>query len=165
MSAEKVHADVQPDEALASHYPAGKAAGYATSSGSHESEEESVDLYQTSDERRQIGLVSAVFLYVTSPLYFLRLLITNALFRIFNRMVGTGVFSTPSSILALSGSVGLALFIWVAGMLIADWSVLSSDDWFGCKLQLTQTYCNSDRPRHMSASQSQSDKPGFPGPG
>ena len=34
-------------------------------------------------------------------------------------MVGTGVFSTPSSILALSGSVGLALFIWVAGMLIA----------------------------------------------
>ena len=34
-------------------------------------------------------------------------------------MVGTGVFSTPSSILALSGSVGLALFIWVAWMLIA----------------------------------------------
>jgi amino acid transporter len=34
-------------------------------------------------------------------------------------MVGTGIFATPSAILSLSGSVGLALFIWVAGMLIA----------------------------------------------
>ena len=34
-------------------------------------------------------------------------------------MIGTGIFSTPSTILAQSGSVGLALFIWVAGMLIA----------------------------------------------
>lgn len=34
-------------------------------------------------------------------------------------MVGTGIFATPSAILALSGSVGLALFIWVAGMIIA----------------------------------------------
>lgn len=38
---------------------------------------------------------------------------------IFNRMIGTGIFATPSAIFALSGSVGLALFIWVAGMLIA----------------------------------------------
>lgn len=34
-------------------------------------------------------------------------------------MVGTGIFATPSTIFALSGSVGLALFIWVAGMIIA----------------------------------------------
>lgn len=34
-------------------------------------------------------------------------------------MVGTGIFATPSAILSLSGSVGLALFIWVAGMIIA----------------------------------------------
>jgi amino acid transporter len=34
-------------------------------------------------------------------------------------MVGTGIFATPSAILSLSGSVGLSLFIWVAGMLIA----------------------------------------------
>jgi amino acid transporter len=34
-------------------------------------------------------------------------------------MVGTGIFATPSTIFALSGSVGLTLFIWVAGMLIA----------------------------------------------
>ncbi|KAI0694579.1 amino acid permease-domain-containing protein [Cerioporus squamosus] len=99
MSAEKVKGEIQPSEALAPDYAKAEAPGYA-SSGSHASEEDTVDFYQTSDERRQIGVISAVFL-------------------IFNRMVGTGVFSTPSSILALSGSVGLALFIWVAGMLIA----------------------------------------------
>ncbi|TFK82274.1 amino acid transporter [Polyporus arcularius HHB13444] len=99
MSAEKVKGDVQPNVTLAPDYAKVEAHGYA-SSGSQGSEEDVGDVYQTSDERRQIGVVSAVFL-------------------IFNRMVGTGVFSTPSSILALSGSVGLALFIWVAGMLIA----------------------------------------------
>ena len=36
-----------------------------------------------------------------------------------NRVVGTGIFATPSAILALSGSVGLSLFIWLVGMLIA----------------------------------------------
>jgi amino acid transporter len=34
-------------------------------------------------------------------------------------MVGTGIFATPSGILQLSGSVGLALFLWVAGSVIA----------------------------------------------
>ncbi|KAJ3516055.1 hypothetical protein NLJ89_g1363 [Agrocybe chaxingu] len=51
-------------------------------------------------ERRQIGLPSAVFI-------------------IFNRIIGTGVFATPSSILGLSGSVGLSLFMWVIGAIIA----------------------------------------------
>ncbi|KAJ8064062.1 hypothetical protein OCU04_007900 [Sclerotinia nivalis] len=63
-------------------------------------QEEDGSAYRTNDARRQIGPVSAIFL-------------------IFNRMIGTGIFSTPSTILALSGSVGLSLFIWVAGMLIA----------------------------------------------
>ncbi|TGO16881.1 hypothetical protein BTUL_0023g00580 [Botrytis tulipae] len=63
-------------------------------------EEEGESAYRTNDARRQIGPISAIFL-------------------IFNRMIGTGIFSTPSTIVALSGSVGLALFIWVAGMLIA----------------------------------------------
>ncbi|KAF2228658.1 amino acid transporter [Viridothelium virens] len=58
------------------------------------------DVYHTSESRRQIGLTSAIFL-------------------IFNRMIGTGIFATPSAIFSLSGSVGLSLFIWVAGMLIA----------------------------------------------
>jgi amino acid transporter len=43
----------------------------------------------------------------------------SAAFLVFNRMVGTGIFATPSGILQLSGSVGLALFLWVAGMIIA----------------------------------------------
>lgn len=50
--------------------------------------------------KRQIGIVSAAFL-------------------IFNRMVGTGIFATPSGILSQTGSVGLSLFMWLAGMLIA----------------------------------------------
>ncbi|ROT42037.1 high-affinity methionine permease [Sodiomyces alkalinus F11] len=55
---------------------------------------------QKREAKRQIGIISAAFL-------------------IFNRIVGTGIFATPGSILGLSGSVGLALFMWVAGMLIA----------------------------------------------
>ncbi|EXJ91271.1 hypothetical protein A1O1_04381 [Capronia coronata CBS 617.96] len=59
------------------------------------------DLEHTpSQTKRQIGTVSAFFL-------------------VFNRMVGTGIFATPSTIFSLSGSVGLSLFIWVAGMIIA----------------------------------------------
>jgi len=38
---------------------------------------------------------------------------------IFNRVVGTGIFATPSTILDLAGSVGLALFMWVIGTIIA----------------------------------------------
>ncbi|KND89593.1 High-affinity methionine permease [Tolypocladium ophioglossoides CBS 100239] len=52
------------------------------------------------ENKRQIGIPSASLL-------------------IFNRIIGTGIFATPGTILALSGSVGLCLLIWVAGMLIA----------------------------------------------
>ncbi|SZE99282.1 unnamed protein product [Blumeria hordei] len=58
------------------------------------------DEMNNSDSHRQIGITSAVFL-------------------IFNRIVGTGIFATPSAIVALSGSLGLTLIIWVFGMLIA----------------------------------------------
>ncbi|KAF9883398.1 hypothetical protein FE257_003521 [Aspergillus nanangensis] len=54
----------------------------------------------TPEDRRQIGVISASFL-------------------IFNRVIGTGIFATPSTILSLSGSVGLSLFMWVAGTAIA----------------------------------------------
>ncbi len=57
-------------------------------------------IQQARNEKRQIGVVSAVFL-------------------IGNRIIGTGIFSTPSAILSLSGSVGLSLFMWVIGMIIA----------------------------------------------
>lgn len=59
------------------------------------------DVFETSPEdRRQIGILSASAL-------------------IFNRVIGTGIFATPSTILSLTGSVGLALFMWVAGTFIA----------------------------------------------
>ncbi|KAL1993155.1 hypothetical protein VTN49DRAFT_3104 [Thermomyces lanuginosus] len=56
--------------------------------------------HTTPDSRRQIGVFTAIFL-------------------IFNRIIGTGIFATPSAILSLTGSVGLSLFIWVAGTFIA----------------------------------------------
>ncbi|KKA31084.1 hypothetical protein TD95_001795 [Thielaviopsis punctulata] len=52
------------------------------------------------ENKRQIGVFSAIFLIV-------------------NRIIGTGIFATPGTILSLSGSVGLSLFIWVIGSLIA----------------------------------------------
>ncbi|KAF5327350.1 hypothetical protein D9619_005092 [Psilocybe cf. subviscida] len=48
--------------------------------------------------------------------------VVTAMFMIFNRMIGTGVFATPSTILGFSGSVGLALgdgVMWVIGALFA----------------------------------------------
>lgn len=52
------------------------------------------------DDRRRLGVFSATLL-------------------IFNRIIGTGIFATPSTILSLSGSVGLSLIMWVAGTFIA----------------------------------------------
>ncbi|KAF9479857.1 APC amino acid permease [Pholiota conissans] len=50
--------------------------------------------------KRQLGLFSAAFL-------------------IFNRVIGTGIYATPSSILKSAGSVGVALSMWLVGALIA----------------------------------------------
>ncbi|KAH8097008.1 amino acid transporter [Cristinia sonorae] len=52
------------------------------------------------DGKRQLGLVSASFL-------------------IFNRVIGTGIFATPSVILRASGSVGMSLVMWVLGATVA----------------------------------------------
>lgn len=43
--------------------------------------------------------------------------ITGAVFLILNKMIGTGIFSTPSSIFAATGSVGVSLMLWVIGEL------------------------------------------------
>ncbi|KAF8157117.1 APC amino acid permease [Crassisporium funariophilum] len=51
-------------------------------------------------DKRQLGLFSAAFL-------------------IFNRVIGTGIYATPSNILRSSGSVGVALIMWLIGALIA----------------------------------------------
>ncbi|KAK3904501.1 high-affinity methionine permease [Staphylotrichum tortipilum] len=41
--------------------------------------------------------------------------VTGAVFLILNKMIGTGIFSTPSSIFAATGSVGVSLMLWVIG--------------------------------------------------
>ena len=43
--------------------------------------------------------------------------ITGAVFLILNKMIGTGIFSTPSGIFAATGSVGISLILWVVGKL------------------------------------------------
>ncbi|CAN6653408.1 high-affinity methionine permease [Trichomonascus vanleenenianus] len=66
--------------------------------------------YIEGGRRKDIGIISAIFL-------------------IFNRMIGTGIFATPSTILLLCGSVGLSLFIWVAGTLIAAAGLMVYLEW------------------------------------
>ncbi|KAF8996252.1 APC amino acid permease [Cyathus striatus] len=51
--------------------------------------------------KRQLGLFSAIFL-------------------IFNRIIGTGIYATPSSILRSSGSIGVSLIMWLVGAAIAS---------------------------------------------
>ncbi|KJA25140.1 hypothetical protein HYPSUDRAFT_439860 [Hypholoma sublateritium FD-334 SS-4] len=51
-------------------------------------------------QKRHIGVVSAVFI-------------------IFNRIIGTGIYATPSTILGFSGSVGLSFVMWLIGAAIA----------------------------------------------
>jgi len=50
--------------------------------------------------KRQLGTASAIFL-------------------IFNRVIGTGIFATPSVILRSSGSAGVTLLMWIVGTLVA----------------------------------------------
>ncbi|PIL27658.1 transporter [Ganoderma sinense ZZ0214-1] len=44
---------------------------------------------------------------------------TSAASLIFNRVIGTGIFATPSVILRSSGSVGLSLVMWLLGATVA----------------------------------------------
>ncbi|KAL1851095.1 hypothetical protein Daus18300_012642 [Diaporthe australafricana] len=41
--------------------------------------------------------------------------VTGAVFLILNKMIGTGIFSTPSGIFASTGSVGISLILWLIG--------------------------------------------------
>jgi phosphatidylinositol 4-kinase len=47
-------------------------------------------------------------------------------FLIINRVVGTGIYSTPSSIIGYTDSVGATLLFWVLGGVMTFWCVLSS---------------------------------------
>ncbi|KAF2725396.1 methionine permease [Polychaeton citri CBS 116435] len=48
----------------------------------------------------------------------------GAISLVVNKIVGAGIFSTPSTIFNLSGSVGMALMIWVIGGMIATCGAL-----------------------------------------
>ncbi|TFK89888.1 amino acid transporter [Polyporus arcularius HHB13444] len=48
-----------------------------------------------------------------------RLGLTSTASLIFNRVIGTGIFATPSVILRSSGSVGLSLVMWLLGAAVA----------------------------------------------
>ncbi|EPS98575.1 hypothetical protein FOMPIDRAFT_1037459 [Fomitopsis schrenkii] len=45
--------------------------------------------------------------------------LTSTIFLIFNRIIGTSIFATPSVILRASGSVGLSFVMWLLGATIA----------------------------------------------
>ncbi|KAJ7459976.1 APC amino acid permease [Mycena galericulata] len=67
--------------------------------------------------KRQLGsfsvsLICARFIHVCIGL-------TSAVFLVFNRVIGTGIYATPSVILRTSGSVGVALLMWLLGALLA----------------------------------------------
>lgn len=62
--------------------------------------ESNVAVVNIDQNKKQIGVVSAIFL-------------------ITNRIIGAGIFSTASTILNLSGSVGTSLIMWVVGAIIA----------------------------------------------
>ncbi|KAF8193218.1 APC amino acid permease [Mycena galopus ATCC 62051] len=53
------------------------------------------------------------------PRFKRKLGLTSAVFLIFNRVIGTGIYATPSVILRTSGSVGVALLMWLLGALVA----------------------------------------------
>ncbi|KAG5979795.1 hypothetical protein E4U55_004753 [Claviceps digitariae] len=71
--------------------------GDDSSSGARDAEN---NLEVARENKRQLGVPSASLL-------------------IFNRIIGTGIFATPATILAQCGSPGLSLIIWVVGMIIA----------------------------------------------
>ncbi|KAF1986069.1 high affinity methionine permease [Aulographum hederae CBS 113979] len=67
-----------------------------------------------------------------------------------SKMVGTGIFSTPSTILAGAGSVGLALFYWVIGFLIAASSLsiyLEFASYFPSRSGSSAAYLEQSYPR------------------
>ena len=97
-SIDKLHADVElhPD-------PSPEQRGqetYLSESGDAEKEPPVETHYDELPQGGQLGTMSAIFLMV-------------------NRILGTGVFSTTSTILSQSGSVGMSIIYWVIGGIIA----------------------------------------------
>jgi hypothetical protein len=65
--------------------------------------------------------------------------ITSSVFVILNKMIGTGIFSTPSGIFAATGSVGVSLFLWVIGGILT-FAGLSAFVEFGLAVRLLPAF-------------------------
>ncbi|KAK9383450.1 amino acid/polyamine transporter I [Kockiozyma suomiensis] len=58
------------------------------------------------------SLESAAAASISSPP---KLGVASAVFLILNKMIGTGIFSTPSGVFLASGSVGASILLWIVG--------------------------------------------------
>jgi len=58
---------------------------------------------------------------------------TSAYILVISRVIGSGIFATPGSIVKTTGSVGLALLLWIAGALLASLSMMITLE-YGCML-------------------------------
>ncbi|ESZ90873.1 methionine permease [Sclerotinia borealis F-4128] len=80
---------------------------------------------------------------------------SSAYILVISRVIGSGIFATPGPILKTTGSIGLALLLWVAGSLLA-WLGLQISLEYGCmlprsggeKIYLEFTY---PRPRFLAS--------------
>ena len=57
----------------------------------------------------------------------------GAFILVISRVIGSGIFATPGAIVRETGSIGLALCLWIAGALIA-WAGLAISLEYGCML-------------------------------
>ena len=67
---------------------------------------------------RHLGVFSCTMLMYPHFLAILKFLLIG-FFSSIGRIIGTGIFSTPSSILGSVGSVGASLLLWVAGFFLS----------------------------------------------
>lgn len=58
---------------------------------------------------------------------------TSAYIIVISRIIGSGIFATPGSIVKATGSVGLALLLWVVGALISGCALIVGLE-YGCML-------------------------------
>ncbi|KAL3440523.1 amino acid permease-domain-containing protein [Aspergillus insuetus] len=80
---------------------------------------------------------------------------TTAYILVVSRVIGSGIFATPGSIVKSSGSVGLSLVLWIAGTVISACGMVVSME-YGCmlprsggdKVYLEYTY---PRPRFLAS--------------
>lgn len=57
----------------------------------------------------------------------------SAYILIISRVIGSGIFATPGDIVRSTGSIGLALLLWIAGALVS-WFALAISLEYGCML-------------------------------